>query len=269
MQKRTNYYQSKNHSCGKIMHIYDKKTNNIYNANCKQFSCGYCRQIEIGKLLRKVVRTAKHNNLTRHVVITIGGDNIRKYINPDQSFNYVSKMFNLFRVKYKLKFGHNLPYISFRRSHEDGYCHIHALVGDFIDKNKLQDLALECNLGYTRIDFVSVNRIGRYLSKYWYKDHEWYIPKGKKHITKSRDFNWIELKHNDKLVDFEPSGCLEYDRYQSDSKRYHIIMKISNIKNKSYLDYIYEYVYFLSGGYPPSFSFMLANSYQKARGELT
>lgn len=31
--------------------------------------------------------------------------------------------------------------------------------------------------------------MGNYLSKYWYKEHEWFIPKNKKHYTRSADID--------------------------------------------------------------------------------
>ena len=162
----------------------------LKSANCKCYNCDRCRPKKKYDLLKNIVKAAEKHGLKRHLVITLPGYPFRSlFCNVDESFDYAMKKFNEFRVLYKRSFGSNLSYICLPRSQSDGFCHLHILVGSFIPKNWLDETLRNINLGFPYITYVDVHRLGNYLSKYWYKEHEWIIPENKKHYTRSADIN--------------------------------------------------------------------------------
>ena len=274
MIERINYYTSKNESCGKHGHIYDKKIHQLYPANCKQFSCGKCRQIEIHKLMKKVVKTARKYDLTRHLVITVPGESYRNRIDADGSFYDFNNKFNEFKtliqqhffstktyvmwenengeLQKRLQFvpWGDFHYIGFRRSQKNGYCHLHGLIGSYIPYNVLKKFADQVGFGDVNISFVNIRRIHNYLSKYWYKDHEWYIPKGLKHLTKSQSVHWVTTN------------------IKGDVKRWFMITH-DNSLGLSFLDTMDAEVQALSGGYPLPLAFILSEFSSKYRRNET
>lgn len=170
--------------------LYNKDSDLLKIASCKCFSCERCRPKKKYNLLKSIVKSAEAKKLKRHLIITMPGYPFRSlFCNADESFDYAMKKFNEFRVLYKRKFGKNLSYICLLRSQQDGFCHLHILVGDYIPKEWLDDILKQLNLGFPYITYIDVHRIANYLSKYWYKEHEWFIPKSKKHYTTSADID--------------------------------------------------------------------------------
>lgn len=243
MTKRSNRYDEPNHNCQKVGMLYDRREHRVYKASCNSISCGRCRQREIRKMLNKVTTIAKDKNLTRHLVITVPGKTFRKFVDADESFDYFSYAWQKFRVMFKREYGDNLQYIAFRRAQKDGYCHMHALVDRYIPVNKINDISRRAGLGYASINFVDVHRITSYLSKYWYKDHEWLIPKGMRHITTSRG-----IKLSDGVL---PEDKLRILAYKMD------VIFINHFNE----DAIYDIVECFSGGYPPPLDFLLSQAY--------
>ncbi|NHJ87712.1 MAG: hypothetical protein FK734_19780 [Asgard group archaeon] len=190
-KERKARYDGVNDYC-KENYLYNSNSDVLHEAKCKCYNCERCRPIKKYDLLRNIVNAAEKHKLRRHLVITLPGYPFRSmFCNVDESFDYAMKKFNEFRVLYKRKFGRNLSYICLPRSQSDGFCHLHILVGNYIPKNWLDDVLKRINLGFPYITYVDIPRLGNYLSKYWYKEHEWYIPKNKKHYTHSAD---IELE---------------------------------------------------------------------------
>ena len=225
--------------------MYNSETEVLNQSSCKCFSCERCRPKKKYDLLKNIVKTAEKHNLRRHLVITLPGYPFRSlFCNVDESFDYAMKKFNEFRVLYKRFFGRNLSYICLPRSQEDGFCHLHILVEDFIPKDWLDDVLKRINLGFPFITYVDVQRLGNYLSKYWYKEHEWYIPENKKHYTRSAD---IELES------FVPSSVwyyigLPYSSYASGSNR---------------VDCVYRCIDFINPYHsPPPLDFILGEFYK-------
>lgn len=170
--------------------LYNKDSDLLKIASCKCFSCERCRPKKKYDLLKSIVKSAEAKKLTRHLIITLPGYPFRSlFCNVDESFDYAMKKFNEFRVLYRRNFGKNLSYICLPRAQEDGFCHLHILVGSYISKDWLDDVLNKINLGFPYITFVDVHRLSNYLSKYWYKEHEWFIPKNKKHYTTSADID--------------------------------------------------------------------------------
>jgi hypothetical protein len=190
-KKRKVHYNGVNDYCNENF-LYNRDNDFLKPANCKCYNCDRCRPKKKYDLLKNIVRAAERHNLRRHLIITLPGYPFRSlFCNCNESFDYCMKKFNEFRVLYKREFGRNLSYICLPRSQEDGFCHLHILVGSYIPKDWLDKTLKNINLGYPFITYVDVQRLSNYLSKYWYKEHEWYIPKNKKHYTRSAD---IELE---------------------------------------------------------------------------
>jgi hypothetical protein len=196
-EERKARYNGVNDYCDEN-YLYNSESDVLHEVKCKCYNCERCRPKKKYDLLKNIVKVAEKHNLTRHLVITLPGYPFRSlFCNADESFDYAMKKFNEFRVLYKREFGKNLSYICLPRSQSDGFCHLHILVGDFIPKEWLDKVLNSINLGFPYITYVNVNRLGNYLSKYWYKEHEWFIPENKKHYTKSADI---------KFERFYPSG---------------------------------------------------------------
>jgi hypothetical protein len=188
-RKRKERYIGENDYCNENF-LYNKDSDFLKKAKCKCYNCESCRPKKKYDLLRNIIDSAEKYNLKRHFIITLPGYPFRSnFCNVDESFDYAMKKFNEFRVLYKRRFGKNLSYICLQRSQEDGFCHLHILVGDFIPKEWLDDVLKRINLGFSFIRYVDVQRLGNYLSKYWYKEHEWFIPENKKHYTRSADID--------------------------------------------------------------------------------
>jgi hypothetical protein len=149
--------------------------------------------------LKNIVNSTEKYSFRRHLVITLPGHPFRSlFCNADESFDYAIKKFNEFRFLYKREFGNNLSYIFLPRAQSDGFCHLHVLVGSYIPKDWLDKTLNSINLGFPFITYVDIHRLGNYLSKYWYKEHEWFIPENKKHYTRSADIEFDRfIPHGD------------------------------------------------------------------------
>lgn len=164
----------------------------LYQNYCKSFRCPICRRFMINNYLKRVVNIATENKLFSHFVITLPGKRFRSHVTPDQSFKYITNKWNLFNNRYKKAFRHKLKYVLFNRSTKDGYAHLHILT-EFIPIGWITEVIPKLRLGYFKIKYVQIHRLKNYLSKYWYKEHEWYIPKFKRHFSTSRSIT-LKLK---------------------------------------------------------------------------
>lgn len=216
-ENRKALYGEKKPYCKKHFLVNDKEKN-ISKARCNSVKCKECRPRQKKRLLDKIARAGSHNKLLRHMVITVLGNEFRDKVSPDNSFSYAQEKWNHLRLLYKRNFGRNLSFVSLPRSQRDGYCHLHVLVGSYIPKKWLDWSCKKVGLGYAYIRYTDVQRLKGYLSKYWYKEHEWYIPENKKQYTCSRDIvlsDYEGFVPSDKWEFFEAVyyngiiGCLE------------------------------------------------------------
>jgi len=242
-KERKARYDGVNDYCSEN-YLYNSESDVLHEAKCKCYNCERCRPKKKYDLLKDIVKAAEKHGLRRHLVITLPGYPFRSlFCDADESFDYAMKKFNEFRVLYKRCFGKNLSYICLPRSQRDGFCHLHILVGGFISKGWLDDVLNRINLGFPFITYVDVHRLGNYLSKYWYKEHEWFVPENKKHYTRSAN---IELEV------FVPSALWYYigmphAPYVVGSDRVDCVYRC--------IDYINPY------HNPPPFEFMLGEFY--------
>lgn len=226
-------------------YLYNSESDVLHEAKCKCYNCERCRPKKKYELLTNIVNVAERYGLRRHLVITLPGFPFRSlFCDADESFDYTMKKFNEFRVLYRRYFGQNLSYICLPRSQSDGFCHLHILIGDFIPKTWLDDILKKLNLGFPFVTYVDIHRLGNYLSKYWYKEHEWFIPKDKKHYTHSADIKF------EKII---PSGdwC------------FLVMPKGLYVMGCDKVDYIYRVMDFLKPYHnPPPLNIMLSGFYE-------
>ncbi|EMR73030.1 hypothetical protein MBGDN05_00784 [Thermoplasmatales archaeon SCGC AB-539-N05] len=244
--ERKKRYYGKNVYCGNDF-LYHPGKHKLIHSSCNSWSCERCRPRKMKNLLNVIVEQANDKNLTRHLVITSAGKDFREKFSPDESFDFFAKQFNQLRKYYRREFSHNLSYIALPRSQEDGFCHYHCLIGSYIPKNWLDNVLKKLGLGWCFITYVDVHRLANYLSKYWYKEHEWFIPKGKKHYTHSADVD---------LTLFAP----EDNWYFIGVPRIISPIVVANC--------IYECTNFLSGR-PPPFDFLVGCFYDNLNFRLS
>ncbi|MBU0496407.1 MAG: hypothetical protein KKG04_00435 [Candidatus Thermoplasmatota archaeon] len=189
MHRRKLQYARINKGCG-VNKLYDVRNHRLVDAHCNQFSCEYCRPRLLKNLRINIIKYAHEMDLTRFVTITFGGEDLRRVVRPDNSFEYVMKRFNHWREYLKRKFKVKVSYINLVRSHQDGYCHLHLLMNRYIPKSWLSQSTRAVGLGSTNVKYVDIQRVSGYLSRYFsVKEHEWFLPEGIHHYSTSRDIH--------------------------------------------------------------------------------
>lgn len=239
MEEREERYRTKNSSCGEVDY-YLPRQHKIESNKCKRFTCGRCFKKEVNKKLIEVVKKGIEFQLFRHLVITLEGEEFRNKLTPDKSFIYITKKWNSFKIYYRRTFKNKFDYILFNRSQKDGYAHLHVLVSVKIPKDWIEDTVRRLNLGWSRIKFVDIHRLKNYLSKYWYKEHEWWIPENKRHFSSSRTIKFEKKKDGEYLL---LHWYYDYTKYGKLEDYYTII-------EENY-------------GYPPPLDFILGEFYKK------
>ena len=200
--RRKKIHSNKNLGCGNDI-IYNESKHQCYVAGCHQYSCSHCRPKKTKQLLDKVSKYAQENDMTRFLSITLP-TGVRDNILPDDSFEYMQRVWNQVRKQFKRDFGVNLNYILFPRSHANGYCHFHALLDRYIPKSWLDNVMFNLHLGTSDIRYVDVQRVSAYLCSYLQKkEHEWFLPKNKKHYSMSANIHLEEWIPSDTLYFIE------------------------------------------------------------------
>jgi len=188
-EKQWNYrkkvYSNQNRYC-EVDKVYNERDHSIDDAGCKCYSCSKCRPKRKKRLLNAVIDAAEQHGLKRMVTITVKGKKWRNKVSPDDSFSFTMKKFNNFREYVKRYSGKKMEYVNFVRSQSNGYCHLHIPQDTWIPKTVLNHICDKLGLGSANIKYVDVQRVGAYLrAELNNKDHEWFIPKNKKHYTTS------------------------------------------------------------------------------------
>jgi len=265
MQQRHDFYQDVNYGCGNGK-IYCSRPHRLIESRCKSFACGRCRPKKVSQLLKMTVRVGQSKKeLRRHLVITVPGKEFRQKVSADESFDYMTKKFKSFKRAYKREFGRNLEYISFHRSQEDGYCHLHVLCGSYIDNKWMTKALARCGLGFGSIGYCDIHRLRNYLSKYWWKEHEWWIPENKQHFSKSRGINFDDYLTNSEVrfreiskteCFYHPASNQIYDPYMTD--------QVGNAVHDWEREMrLYGQKVLVQHGYPAPFEFLLGQFYEK------
>lgn len=177
-------YQSISDGCCKCGKVYSFRDDILKPVFCKEWVCERCRK----KLKNDLYINTVHNvllwDLDRHFVITSKGKDFRSKYSYIDSFEIISYEWKKLKQMIERKYGF-ISYIVFPRAQKSGYAHLHILLDSFVDWNFLEEKRKGLNLGYLSIQ---KNRsVADYLHRDFFKDHEYYIPKGKKHYYCSRN----------------------------------------------------------------------------------
>jgi len=213
----------------------------IHRILCSKFQCDRCRTLLKGKLKTEIQRALTEFKLYTHFVITTEGTDYRDTNDYKQSYLDMSKSWNKIRLllsKDAKKQGKHFSYICLIRAQKNGYCHLHVLTNVYIPKQRLQDISKKYfNTGFVKIK--SNKDITKYLTNEFLKDHEYYIPFGRRHYSTSRN---IKLNISDEMDDLQDAES---------SMHIHLQPGIPII-DQIYDQIEHEY------GYPPPFDFLLA-----------
>lgn len=156
------------------------------HVGCNRLSCPRCRSKLKNHLLDRIVAVATGYGLLRELILTCPGGQWRKNHDSNDSFPWMNKKFDSFKVLYERKTGKKLQYIKLPRSQKSGYCHSHILIDQYIPQSLIEDIIKRVGLGKIyKIKLRDIQRLGSYLKNEFFKDHEWYIPVGMHHISSS------------------------------------------------------------------------------------
>jgi len=212
---------------------------------CGKFHCDRCRSILKNNLKDKIQLALTEHELYTHFVITTEGAKYREENDYIQSYKDMANAWN--KIRYRLSYdaknqGKHFSYICLFRAQKNGYCHLHVLTNLYIPKERLKELSKS----YPSTGFVSIKSnkdVTKYLTNEFLKDHEYYIPFGRRHYSCSR---------NIKLDIYED---IEEDLQDPEMSMYIHLKPGISIVDQIYDQVEHEY------GYPPPFEFMLAQFY--------
>lgn len=208
---------------------------------CSKFQCDRCRPLLKDALKNKMQLAITDHQLYTHFVITTEGKEYRDQNDYIQSYKDMAIAWNKIRLilsKNATQQGKHFSYICLFRSQKNGYCHLHVLTNLFIPKKRLQEISAKYfNTGFIKIK--SNKDITNYLTNDFMKDHEFFIPFGRRHYTTSRN---IDLNI--------------YEDFEEDLQDPEISMHIHLENGVPIMDQIYDQIEH-EYGYPPPFEFLL------------
>lgn len=184
----SDYYNSYNYhsSCfnGGLGEIYNLRNDNVNPISCHHWDCPKCRPNNKYKLFLETYYLVENLDFNKHFTITFQGKKIREKHSFEQSYPIMSKIWNKYKQVIEYHKG-KFDYIIFPRAQKNGYCHFHVILPKFISWKFLDEKRkLYPELGYVRIN-KNVD-LAQYLHQDFFKDHEYYIPKGIRHYSTSR-----------------------------------------------------------------------------------
>lgn len=210
---------------------------------CSKFHCDRCRSILKNNLKDKIQIALTEHRLYTHFVITTEGTKYRDQNDYIQSYEDMARSWN--KIRYILSYdakkqGKQFSYICLFRSQKNGYCHLHVMTNLYIPKQRLKEISNN----YFNTGFISIKSnkdVTKYLTNEFLKDHEYYIPFGRRHYSCSR---------NIKLNIYED---MEQDLSDPETS-----MHIHLQSGISALDQVYDQIEH-EYGYPPPFDFLLSH----------
>ena len=214
---------------------------------CSKFHCDRCRNILKSKLKKEIEKAMHDHKLYTHFVITTEGAKYRDNNDYIQSYKDMAKAWDKIRrlLDYDAKKqGKHFTFICLFRAQKNGYCHLHVLTNLYIPEQRLKDISKKYfNTGFIRIK--SNKDVSNYLTNDFLKDHEFYIPFGRRHYSCSRDIK-LDI----------------YDEMDEDLADPETSMHIHLQSGFSVVDQIYDQVEH-EYGYPPPFDFLMSYFYGK------
>ena len=185
---RKYYYNKIPSYCGTNI-IFDKNDpSKMSHVGCNRLSCPRCRPKLKNKLVERITEVCVQHDLFRQLVLTCPGKEWRKTHTSGESFTWLNKKWDSFKVLYNRETGKKLHYIKLPRCQKSGYCHGHILIDQYIPNSLIEDLIKRVGLGSNyKIHHMDIHRLGEYLKNDFYKEHEWFIPVGMRHISSSME----------------------------------------------------------------------------------
>jgi hypothetical protein len=230
VQQREKYYNSLPSYCGTNVMFQPGKSETLFFMGCNRLSCPRCRPKIKKKVIQKVIETAIDYNLQRELILTCPGNEWRVNHSPDMSFKWLNGKFREFKILYQRETGKKLSYIKLPRSQKSGYCHAHILVNTYIKKSLIENIIKRIGLGSNyKMLYRDLHRLGSYLKNDLYKEHEWFIPVGMRHVSSS-----MELKEEGKRVSIfimwsKSNGCwisIIFGKYIPPHKKYDFVYDV-------------------------------------------
>jgi len=169
---------------GSIGKIYNLRENVVNHVGCNHWNCPRCRKRLRWNLYEQTFYLSKSLGLDKHFIITFGGKEFRTKYTYEESYGIMSNYWDKYKKVIEYHKG-KFDYIQFARAQQDGYCHLHTIIPKFISWKFLD----EKRKLYDKMGFVSINKnvdLADYLSYDFFKDREYYIPKGVRHYNSSR-----------------------------------------------------------------------------------
>ena len=226
MKKLVNEYKIKIVKSGKLIqkYIYSQPLRKGYKIEPNEFK-GLIINEETGEVTKKPKATEKlekyKNRIINNLVRTINC-NVNKrskfitltFKESIQDLETAQKYFKSFLTAFKREFGFNLEYVAVRerqkkrglKEHNEGAWHYHLIVFNkqFLKFERLKKCWSRGSVDVKRID--KVDNIGRYMSKYLWKDIDLIKP-GKHSILKSKGLlkPTVEYLASDIDIKKEPS----------------------------------------------------------------
>lgn len=205
-------------------YILDHKNQKLNDILCMKWECKFCRSVKRYLMYIKCLNAVYSYNLNRHMVITFPGKSVRKNVSFIDSYKKLSYSWKKFKQVIQYHQG-PFSYIVFPRSQSDGYCHYHILLNKYINWYYLNKQRIKHNLGYLSIQ--KGDNVLEYLSIDFWKDYEWYLPKGKKRVFYSRDIlinnnisdkysiyqNFLKLQNLQKYILYKYGWTFDIDQY--------------------------------------------------------
>lgn len=242
-------YKEQNQNCKDIRSILvNSETKEILKCKCNNYSCQPCRYHKKFILFIEVLKAIYSFNLQRHFVITYPGRNYREHFTWNQSYDFMSQIWDKYKLKIEYDYG-SINYILFSRAQNDGYCHYHILINKYIPWKYLDETRKKYKLG-----FVSIQKnkdVGEYLTVDYWKDDEWIIPPNIKHYRSSRCINlnniesdpiWCffdrpletieDLNDFKKIYGFVPDVKLKTEKELKISNTNYVLNILKNIQEK-------------------------------------
>jgi len=128
--------------------------------------------------------------MDKHFIITFGGKEFRAKYTYKESYAIMSNYWHKYSKVIEYHKG-KFDYIQFPRAQQDGYCHLHTIIPNYISWKFLDEKRkLYPEMGYVRIN-KNVD-LAQYLHKDFFKDNEYYLPKGVRHYNSSRALKLVK-----------------------------------------------------------------------------
>lgn len=168
--------------CGR--YAYNAREHRVYGLPCHQWSCARCRPGLIWQLFLRTQEASSVFGLDKHIIVTAPGKDWREDHDEKQQYELFSK--DWYRLKQVLTYYYGrFDYVCFLRSQSSGSPHNHILANQYIPKNFLKKKASK----YPNLGFTSIQQnpdVASYLTKDFWKIHEYVIPDGYRHFSASK-----------------------------------------------------------------------------------